>query len=422
VNLSGISLVTKKPMKMTAGALALYEERPASLSLSGSISLDMNKSMAKLSDFNLIVAGEKISFDAGISGFDKAPELTLKVSSNKMDTNKILAIVTSSNIRPTLYGQQTANLNKTFRSIPANLSLDASVLLQNVLYKEMKLDSISFKAAMSDKVVKISGLNIGAYGGKIQAGVTADLKVSGIGYSVSDLSAKGINATPGSNDIIGSFLTKLPAYGELKNKLYGTLGFNVTLSGRGIEKEDIIGNAKGKGSFILANGKISKFNSLAAIGEKLSLKALQEDIQIEEFKSNFSFANKVVNISKLVLNNGDKSDVKVAFDGSANIETLAFIKGNKLSLKLNPASNKLSSEYDAFKDENGWYSLDFEMVGSLKKPIPIPQLGKPVQQLMNNKKKELENAANKELEKQKQKAEQKAKEELEKKAKELLKF
>lgn len=422
VSLSGISLVTKKPMNLNMGALILYENRPASLSLSGNINLDMNKSVAKFSGFNLIVAGEKISFDADISGFDKAPKMILKVSSNKLDTNKLLAIVTSPNDKPAPYGTKTANINKTLKYIPVNLDLSASVLLQNILYKEMKMDSVSFKAAMSNKVIKTSGLEVGAYGGKITAGVTADLKVSGIGYSVSDLNASGINAAPGSNDVIGSFLTKLPGYNELKNKLYGTLGFNVTLSGRGIEKEDIISNAKGKGNFILANGKISKFNSLAAIGEKLGLKTLQEDILLKEFKSNFSFADKIVNVSKLALNNGDKSDVKIAFDGSANMETLSFVKGNKLSLKLNPASNKLSSEYDAFKDENGWYSLDFEMTGSLKKPIPIPQLGKPVQQLVNNKKKEIENAANKELDKQKQKAEQKAKEELEQKAKDLLKF
>ena len=422
LSLSGISLVTTKPISLNAGAMLLYENRPAPLSLNGNISLDMNKMIADFSGFNLIIAGQKISFDADISNFDKAPKLTLKVSSNKLDTNKFLAITTSPNAKPAPYGILTANINKTLKYVPLNLDLAASVLLQNVLYKEMKLDSISFKAAMSNKVIKTSGLEISAYGGKITAGVTADLKVNGIGYTVSDLSAKEINAAPGSNDVIGSFLTKLPDYGELKDKISGTLGFNVTLAGRGIEKEDIIANAKGKGSFILANGKISKFNSLAAIGEKLGLKTLQEDILLKEFKSNFSFANRIVNISKLALDNGDKGDIKIAFDGSANMETLAFVKGNTLSLKLNPASNKLSSEYDAFKDENGWYSLDFEMTGSLKRPIPIPQLGKPVQQLINNKKKEIENAASKELENQKQKAEQKAKEELEQKAKDLIKF
>ncbi len=420
LNLSGISLVTKKPMSLNTSGLILYEGRPASLSLGGGISLDMNKMTAKLSGFNLTVAGQKISFDADISNFDKAPKLILKVSSSKLDTNKFLAITTSPNAKPAPYGAQTANINKTLTYVPLNLDLNASVILQNVLYKEMKMDSVSFKAVMSNKVVKTSGLEVGAYGGKITAGVVADLKVYGIGYTVADLSAKGINATPGSNDVIDSFLTKLPDHGELKDKISGTLGFNVTLAGRGIEKEDIIANSKGKGSFLLANGKISKLNSLVAIGEKIGLKTLQEDILVKEFKSNFSIANKIINISKLDLNNGDKGDVKVAFDGSANMETLAFVKGNKLSLKLNPTTNKLSADYDAFKDENGWYSLDFEMTGSLKKPIPIPQLGKPVQNLMNAKKKEVEDQAQKEIDKKKAEAEQKVKEELEQKAKDLL--
>jgi hypothetical protein len=62
------------------------------------------------------------------------------------------------------------------------------------------------------------------------------------------------------------------------------------------------------------------------------------------------------------------------------------------------------------------------MTGSLKRPIPLPKLGKPVEKLIENKKKEAVTAAQKEIDKQKQKAEQKAKEELEKKAKELFKF
>jgi len=237
--------------------------------------------------------------------------------------------------------------------------------------------------------------------------------------------------------VIGSFLTKIPNYNELKDKLHGTLGFNIALAGHGIETPDIIANAKGKGSFLLANGKVSKLKTLSAVGEKIGLKTLQEDIEIKEFKSNFSIANKVVTLSKLDLNNGDKGDIKLAFNGSANIGSLEFIKGNTLSLKLNPNTTKLSNDYAAFKDAQGWYSLDFEMIGSLKKPIPLPKMGNAIGQIMNSKKRELETAAQKELDKnkkaaetaaqkeidkQKQKAEQKAKEELEKKAKELFKF
>jgi uncharacterized protein involved in outer membrane biogenesis len=422
LNIAGISLVTKKPMHLSMSVLGLYEGRPAPISVSGDIALDMNKSTAKASDFDITTAGEKISFNADVSDFDKAPKVKLNVSSKKLDTNKFLAIISGTGTKkPAPYGQSTANINKTMKYIPSNMKLDANVDLNNILYKEMKLDSVALKGTMSNKVMSLVIQEIKAYGGTIKGDATVDLKVGGVGYLINAV-GKDFNATPASDDVIGSFMTKLPDYNELKDKLHGTLGFNITLTGRGIETPDIIANAKGKGSFLLANGKISKLNSLSVIGEKIGLKTLQEDIEFKEFGSNFSVANKVVTLSKLDLNNGDKGDIRIAFNGSANMESLAFIKGNDLSLKLDPAKNKVSSEYDAFKDENGWYSLDFEMTGSLKKPIPIPKLGKPVEKLIENKKKEAVTAAQKEIDKQKQKAEQKAKEELEKKAKELFKF
>jgi hypothetical protein len=425
VNVAGISLVTKKPIHIYVSVLGVYEGSPVPISISGDVMLDLNKSSAKVIDLDITAAGEKLSLNADITNFDKAPMIKLNVSSMKIDTDKFLAVISGTGTKkpkPAPYGQLTANINRIVKSVPSNIKLDANLDLNNILFKEMKLDSLAIKGTMSNKVLNITLQELKAYKGTVKGSAVVDLNVSGVKYTINGLSAKGFDAAPASNDVIGSFLTKLPDYNEIKNKLYGTLGFNVALTGQGIETPDIIANAKGKGSFLLANGKVSKLKSLSAIGEKIGLKTLQEDVDIKEFKSNFSIAKKVVTLSKLDLNNGDKGDVKLAFDGSANIGTLEFIKGNKLSLKLNPATNKLSSEYDAFKDEKGWYSLDFEMTGSLKRPIPIPQLGKAASRIFENKKKEVESAAQKEIDKKKQEAEQKAKEELEKKAKEMLKF
>jgi len=425
VNISGISLVTKRPISLYVSVLGIYEGKPVPISVDGSIVLDMNRSFAKISGLNITAAGEKLTINAEVSGFDKAPNIKLNVSSKKIDTDKFLAIVSGSGTKkpkPAPYGQMTANINKSIKSIPSNIKLDATVDISNILFKEMKLDSLALKGTMSNKVLNIALQGLKAYKGTVKGDAVIDLKVSGIGYSINGLNAKGFDATPASNDVINSFLTKLPDYGELNNKLHGTLDFNLSLAGHGVETPDIIAYAKGKGSFLLANGKVSKLKTLAAIGEKIGLKALQEDIDVKELKSVFSIADKVVTIKGLDLNNGDKGDIKLAFNGGANIGSMAFIKGNKLSLKLNPASTRLSSEYDPFKDEKGWYSLDFEMTGSLKKPIPIPLLGKPVERIVENKKKEIESAAQKEMDKQKKQVEEKAKQELEKKAKDLFKF
>ena len=227
VNVSGISLVTKKPISLYVSVLGVYEGKPVPISVSGNISLDLNKSFAKVSGLDITTAGEKLSINAEVSGFDKAPNIKLSVSSNKIDTDKFLAIVSGTGTKkpkvkpkPAPYGQQTANINKSLKSIPTNLKLDATVDLKNILFKEMKLDSISFNAKLANKVLNLNLLELKAYKGNVKASVTADMNVSGIGYSVKDLSAKGFDATPASNDVIDSFLTNLPDYGDLDRKAH----------------------------------------------------------------------------------------------------------------------------------------------------------------------------------------------------------
>ncbi len=439
VSVSNITLDSKKPIVLYVSVMGVYEGREVPISLDGNIWLHLDRSYIKISNLDLTAAGEKIGFSGEVSNFDKAPDIKLNVSTRKLDTDKFLAIVSGTGtkkpkVKTVLpYGTQTAKINKSLKSVPANIKLAATFDLNNVLFKEMKVNSVKGNVKMANKIADIAISAVNAYRGSITGNVVANLNVSGIGYTVNNLVGKGFDSTPFSNDVIESFLTKLPDYKDLRDKLDGALSFKLSMSGRGVETPDIIANAKGSGSFLLANGKISKLKSLSAVGEKIGLKMLQEDIALKEFKANFSFANKIVNIKDMTLNNGDEGDVKLAFDGSANVDTLEFLKDNTLALKLNPKTTKLSAEYDAFKDDKGWYSLDFEMVGSLKRPLPIPKMGSAVDQILKNKQKEAGDAAQKEidlkkqeaqdeLDRQKQEAEDKAKQELEDKAKELLKF
>jgi uncharacterized protein involved in outer membrane biogenesis len=444
VNVTNITLNTKKPINLSIGVTGVYEGKEVPISVDGNIWLNIDKSQVKISDLLISAAGEKLTLNADIANFDKAPNIKLDVSSQRLDVDKFLAIVSGSGSKkpkakaaPLPYGTQTRNINRSLKSIPSNIRVAANISLNNILFKEMKLDSIKTAITLANKVVDINVLGLNAYKGKITGKVNADLNVSGIAYSVDNLSGRGFNANPASNDFVESFLTKLPDYKDLKGKLDGELSFKLNLTGRGVETQDIIANANGNGSFLLANGRLGKLNSLSSIGSKIGLKMFDNDMELKEFKANFAVARKIVTITDLALNNGDSGDIKVGFKGSANISSLEFIRGNRLSLKLNPKSTQLADEYEPFKDENGWYSLEFEMTGSLKKPIPIPQLGKPVQQMIDNKKKEAEkavqkaidskkkeaqDAAQKEIDRVKKEAEDKARQELEDKAKEMLKF
>jgi uncharacterized protein involved in outer membrane biogenesis len=440
VNISNIALETKKPIYISVGVTGVYEGKEVPISVVGRALFDMGRSYAHLYGVSIKAAGETLNLDAEVKDFDKAPNIKLSLSSPRIDTDKFMAILSGTGTKKKVippYGQQTANINRSLKVVPANIKMTADISLNNIKYKEMKVDSLRSQMTLSNKVLNISSFKINAYKGVLSGMVLVDLNVPGISYSIKSIAGKGFNATPLANDGLESFLTKLPDYKELKGKISGSLSFDFAGAGKGIETPDIISNINGSGSFLLANGSVSKLETLSSIGSKIGIKTFDSEMAIKEFKANFKVANKVVTIKGLALNNGDAGDIKVNFTGSVNIGTLEWVKGNRLAMKLNPKTTQLSSDYDPFKDDNGWYSLEFEMTGALKKPIPIPQLGKPVEQIFNNKKneaekavqkqldtkqKEVQDAAQKEIDAQKKAAEDKAKQELEDKAKELLKF
>ena len=80
-------------------------------------------------------------------------------------------------------------------------------------------------------------------------------------------------------------------------------------------------------------------------------------------------------------------------------------------------SKELPPEYGALKDERGIASLDFELTGSLSKPIPRPKFKKPVERLIEREKVKVKEEVKKEVEKKKEEL----KEEAEKKLRELFK-
>ena len=231
---------------------------------------------------------------------------------------------------------------------------------------------------------------------------------------------------PFSNAMVETFLTKLSNYKDLTNKVYGTLNASVSLSGRGVEVADIMKNANASGSFTLKNGEIKRLKTIDAIASKINAASLKQDLKISKLSSGFSFKNQVLTLKNLHLINGD---LKVGFDGGLSLSSLQYIKGNRLRLKGSPAITKnLSREYNLLRDDQGWLEVDFELKGSLKKPIPMPifekavdKLKKKVEEKINTELKKAEEDAKKKLEAEKKRLAEEAKKKLEEEAKNKLK-
>jgi hypothetical protein len=143
---------------------------------------------------------------------------------------------------------------------------------------------------------------------------------------------------------------------------------------------------------------------------------LRQDLLVHGLRVEFALANRKLEVQKLNLQN---TDLQVAFTGGLDFGKMEYVPGNRLNLKFSPTSTgTLPKELSVFKDEKGFTSVDFELTGSLAKPIPSPRFEKAIEVGVGKVKAKIE-AEKIEIE---TKAKQQLEEEAKKKVKEILKF
>ena len=402
LDVSNIALKTWAPIVIKAGATAIYNEKPIQLGMSGKVSLDVAKEKIKISDLMTKIEGGSILLNSEVNGF-KVPKITLKISSDGFAFDSISALIPAAEKKEKVvkHGELTASINNVMNSLPAGLVINGSLNAKNLSYKKMKIDEIAAKLDVASGVLILDLQDIKAYDGISSGKGRVNLKTPNLSYNMSKISLQGFNAAPFTNAMIGSFF---PEHSGLANKVEGTLSFSGNLSGAGVEQPEILANLKGSGSVELKNGKIIDPKSIKSIGDKVGASLLKGDLTITSLTANLSISNKILRISPLKLKDGD---VKADFTGSLDLGEMQYVSGNTLTVWLSPtAAKSLPKEYEMLKDKTGAASMDFELTGSLTKPIPLPKFGTLIK---------------KTIEKEQEKATQKIKEEINKQGEQILK-
>jgi uncharacterized protein involved in outer membrane biogenesis len=381
LKVGGFELALVKPIDLAASAVVTYQGKEIPLSLGGQIGVGLAAETINLKNFTLSIAGESLAAAATVSGWTKAPRLTANISSGQINVDPLLAIFAgstakapSAKLKP---GELTKMVNGLTASLPRNVSANVNLDVANLTFQKFKVDKIEATVGLVNKVatVKLKGIKI--YDGLLSGNLQANLNAPGLAYEVKDLRLAGFNASPFSNAVIETFLTGMPDYKELVNKVYGTLDVSTSLTGRGVEPDAIMTNLNLNGSLTLKNGELKRLKTLAEVGKTLKSTSLQQDIKFGALYTAFSFANRVVTAKALKV---EETDFKLYFNGGADLKSLKWVSGNKLTLKLAPHLTKdLPREYSIFKDAKGWFELSFEMTGDLKKPFPKPILDKPLE-------------------------------------------
>jgi uncharacterized protein involved in outer membrane biogenesis len=431
-SVSGIILGFLKPIDVKASAVATYKGKDIPASVSGNVGIDLAKEEIKIPSLSLSVAGERVSSSLAVSNWKKNPRVNFSISSSKLSVDPLLAIFAAPQAvkKPApKRGALTKTINRAVASVPRNLSLKGTINVSNLSFQKLKADKINLGVSLSNRKVSVDIKELNIYEGSASGKATINLGASGLGYNVTNLKLTGFNASPLSNAVVETFLTKLPDYKDLVNKVYGTLDASLSLSGRGVEVPDIMANASASGSFTLKNGELKRLKTMDAIADKIKTPALKQDLKVSKLSGNFSLKNQVFTLSNLYLLD---HDINVNFNGGIDLGRLIYVKGNRLILKGSSSATKdIPKEFDLFRDEKGWLELTFELRGNLKKPIPYPILEKVIEKEIGKLKlrieaekleierkvkeelKKKEEEAKKAIEEEKRKAEEAAKKKLE---------
>jgi uncharacterized protein involved in outer membrane biogenesis len=424
LQVSGFALALVKPIELKASADIAYQGKNVPLSLAGKIGINLPNESINITPLSFSLAGESISGGVKVSGWKRAPQVEFSISSKKISADPLLAIfAVPSSPTKKQRGELTKNIDRAMASFPGNLTLKGEINLEQASFQKFKADKINLSLTLFGKRAILNIKEIRFYEGTLAGRVFADLSVSGLAYEFRGFKLIGFDSAPFVNSLIETFLTALPDYKDLLDKVYGKLFISLSMKGRGVEAEDLLAHADGSGSFSLMGGELKRQKTLAEIGAMIKSNSLQEDIRLKALSSHFSIKNRIFSAQGMQLEGGD---LKARFDGSLDLDQQIWVPGNRLTLKLSPSATRdLGKEYEVLRDPQGWAELTFELTGPLKKPLPRPILDQPVEVVIGKvkakieaQKVEIEQKAQQKLEEEKARLQEEAKGKLQ----ELLKF
>lgn len=416
LSLSGITLALLKPLDFSLAATANYQGKDIPLSLDGQIALDLANETISLPGLTLGIAGEKAALAAKISNLQAGPWIDFSLTSSQMGIDPLLAIFASG--APTK--KEKVDLNKMVNgftaAIPSKLRVKGRLDVNNITCFDFKVDKALFNLSLADKNAAAEIKEVKIYGGGLKGNVNVNLKTPGLGYS-GELKLAGFNAAPFSNAVVSTFLTNLPDYKDLINKVYGTLDLTLIFKGHGVNTSDILANSEASGNVSLRNGELKRLKTIDALAEKLKTNVLKQDLKISELSSGFTYKNQILTLKQLALRD---HDVNILFFGGLDLKRARYVTGNRLTLKGSPSlTQNLPKEFAVFKNDKGWLAMEFELQGDLKKPLPVPQLNKPFETVVGKfkikvdaKKVEIEQAAQQAVSAEGQKFKEEAKQQI----------
>ncbi len=324
------------------------------------------------SDFKITL--DKISgygnIKADLAGKVPNIDLSLNINEFTLDTSKISG--TSENNTDILVGEavakndaKTSNFSwsnkelpfKTFRKFNGNLN----ILINNFSYNQTTLTNVNITDHILDGLV-VQDIKLDAAGGKITVN--------------SELNAKtDLPEIKHKLSFTGLDVEKLSSINPLFAKFSGKLNFDLDVTSKGTNQEQLINNLTGKANVNALEGKLKKIDLLSMVENVMgsfNVVGSNKDTSFDEIKANFVINNGVAHNEDLSVKATDLSLV-----GNGDIDLPKLL----INFRLTPTIVSKT-----IKNEGNKLSVPIVISGSLLAPVYSPDLASPLRNIIENPK------------------------------------
>ncbi|MCK4649246.1 DUF748 domain-containing protein, partial [bacterium] len=339
--------------------------------------IDIPRLSANLGSSRLVLKGKVINF--------RKPQLDILLTSDKLVLNELANITAKHGAKkgPAIEGLASLNTRITGHTKKINLAGNVDIPQFKVDKLELSNTGLNYSFQLAKKLLTIKSLKTNLYKGNFNASGSLNLSnPKKLGYS--------LKAKAGEIDL-NELLT---ANTNLKDKLYGTLGLDLEIEGKGTDQKDLERNALGKGYLNLVGGKITGIPiQKELIRFLLSVLRIPEikEIHYDSLSGHFNLAGGEVKTNDLLL---DGKEMKILASGSY------FLDGGldfDVTVKPTPFLVSASPIPPHIKDEKGNVVIPFKIKGTTQKPEFIPKWEKIIKAAIKTEaEKQLEEAVGKE--------------------------
>jgi len=238
---------------------------------------------------------------------------------------------------------------------PFNLPLHATgtIKVAETIWKGLAIKDFLAQYELKDNILNLTRMDGRVAGGSFSNTAQIDLGRKGLSYSAT-VGLKAIQADP----LLTAFVPKSAG------SLLGALDLALAVDGRGTQWQALSRNLTGKGSMLVADGRLISPGLVKGLSTSLQLPELN-DIQFRNFSGQFQIMDGKVNIDSQMLSDSLKLFPKgtVGLDGSLNLGL-----DTRLSPTLSKKIDREGGVMSYLADSEGWSRVPLLLKGTFASP------------------------------------------------------